>query len=72
MVFDPKLIYKYHIVKAAKKDIKATLVLKDLKNLKLEITCQLYILTVILVINNTSPIWVSGAILSCFDTLDTI
>ena len=46
VIFDQKLTYKHHIAKAAKKDIKAALALKRLKNLKPDITRQLFISTI--------------------------
>lgn len=51
MIFDQKLIYKYHIIKVAKKDINVALTLKQLKNLKPKITHQLFISTVISIVN---------------------
>lgn len=72
VVFDQKLTYKHHIAKAAKRGIKAALALKRLKNLKPEITRQLFVSTVAPVVDYASPIWVPGATLSSLRTLDNL
>ena len=72
VVFDQKLTYKHHIAKTDKRGIKAALVLKRLKNLKPEITCQLFVSTVAPMVDYALPIWASGTTLSSLCTLDTI
>lgn len=72
IVFDQKLTYKYHIAKAAKKGIKAALLLKQLKNLKLETFHQLFISMVASVVNYTLPIWILGKMQTFFYIFDII
>lgn len=72
VVFDQKLTYKQHIAKAAKRGIKAALVLSRLKNLRPEISRLLFTSTVAPVVDYASPIWAPGATQSSLNILNTV
>ena len=56
VVLDQRLNYRQHIAQATKRGIKSALALKRLRNLKREVTRQLFVSTVAPVVNYASQI----------------
>ena len=72
VVLDQRLSYRQHIAQATKRGIKAALVLKRLKNLKPEVTRQLFVSTIAPVVDYASPIWAPGATMSALRLLENV
>lgn len=64
VVLDQRLRYRQHIAQATKRGITAALALKRLKNLKPEVTRQLFVSTLAPLVDYASPIWAPDATMS--------
>lgn len=67
-----KLNYKLHIAQVIKKEIKAKLTIKQLRNLRFEVTCHLFILTVASIVDYASFIWILSLSIFVFRKLNKV